>query len=643
MPERIALRGRRPDAPACSRLTRGGGPRSRPTCSSLAGGELEALGELEADRSDTFGEMPPLPQSPALTAFAARDDLADYGSNGLLLFALELRTGVEDIVGVAATTLTDHANDKKCDLVYVDRDDGRIIVAQGYVASNPQNAEAPSNKASDLNTAVAWLIAGDLTLVPEALRSAAEEVRDALASGEIKEFEIWYSHNLPESVNVARELQVAQQTADSLIKRHYPDARVNCSATEIGRGNLDDLYRRTEAPIAVTQTFRLEVDGGFVTTSDQWAAFTTSVPATWLRELWADHTADLMSPNVRDYLGNRRSAQNINNGIRTTATQSPGQFWIYNNGLTVLVHRFSAEPLDEGRWSLEIEGLGIVNGGQTTGSIGTLDETEAGGLESAHVLTRFVACDDAEIVAGIIRFNNTQNKIEAADFRSKDAVQERLRAEFAAIPDAEYRGGRRGGVRDTIERPRNLLADSPVAQSLAAFQGQPNLAYNDTRKIWVDDATYSTYFSDQTSARHIVFCYSLLRAIEATKKRLNDIPEDDRTDIQKRQVAFFRGRGSTFLLLAAISATIETFLGRPVANRWELRFADNCSPADAIARWQPIVDAALSFAQQLSAATDLGLKNADNVATILAAFQGLIDATAHVNRGTYDAFSALVM
>ena len=104
--------------------------------------------------------------SKVLAAFAARDDLSDYGDNGLLLFSLQLRHGVEDIQGVAATALTDGANDKKCDLVYVDRGAGRVIVAQAHLSRDASKTEAPANKASDLNTAVGWLIAGDLRLLP---------------------------------------------------------------------------------------------------------------------------------------------------------------------------------------------------------------------------------------------------------------------------------------------------------------------------------------------------------------------------------------------------------------------------------------------------------------------------------------------
>jgi AIPR protein len=385
------------------------------------------------------------------------------------------------------------------------------------------------------------------------------------------------------------------------------------------------------------------VPGGFEVKRDKWKALTTAVPGTWLREIWLDHQSDLMSPNVRDYLGIVRSERNINNGIKTTASDSPEEFWIYNNGLTILVHEYEWGAANgDGRSRLKIRGIGIVNGAQTTGSIGTLDDTAASGLDRAEVLARFVVCNDPDVLTDIIKFNNTQNKVEAADFRSKDAVQDRLRTEFGAVPEADYRGGRRGGVKDAIERSRNLLPDSAVAQALAAFHLTPNLAYNETRRIWDEDGIYARYFSTRTSARHIVFVYALLRSLEGTKKRLSEIPEEKRTDIQKRQMAFLRRRGSIHLLAAAISSSIETFLGTPVPDRWGLRFKTNCTPRDAIDYWQPIVDAALAFTGMLADATDVGLKNPETVSRALENFQGMIEATTDANRPRYAAFARRV-
>lgn len=65
--------------------------------------------------------------------YRGRTDLiSNYGSNSLLLYALQLRFDLSDIASVASESLTDGSNDKKCDLIYVDQDTGIAVVAQAY-------------------------------------------------------------------------------------------------------------------------------------------------------------------------------------------------------------------------------------------------------------------------------------------------------------------------------------------------------------------------------------------------------------------------------------------------------------------------------------------------------------------------------
>jgi hypothetical protein len=567
-----------------------------------------------------------------------------YQDKGLMLFALQLALRIDDIDAVAATSLTDHSNDKKCDLVHVDRDRQLVVVAQSYIAQDESRPAAPANKASDLNTAVAWLLSGDISTLPEALRSAAAEVREALNEGVVSQFELWYCHNLPASENVQQELEQAARTAKGLLEASFSNSGVtSISAVEVGRERLEEMYKRTEVPIVVTDTYELPIAGGFEERSERWRAFCTSVDGEWLRTRWLEHGSDLMSPNVRDYLGIVRSERNINFGIKSTAKETPDSFWIYNNGLTVLVNAYDYEqrPTDNAHL-LRVHGMGIVNGAQTTGSIGTLSEEDASRLAETRVMVRFVQCSDADVLADIVRFNNTQNKVEAADFRSKDAVQNRLRTEFEAIPEADYRGGRRGGIRDAIERSKNLLPDATVAQALAAFHGRPNLAYNETRRIWEDDAVYSQIFNDKTTARHSVFVFSLQRAVEAAKRMISEMDPDKRTASQKKYLSFFRQRGSIHLLMAAIADSLETIIGRAVPNRFDLHFKKNLSPRQAAEEWSPIVSACLPFSNQLADAGDTNLKNPEKVKEAISNFQAMIESTSEANEDKYAAFAKLV-
>lgn len=575
---------------------------------------------------------------PAFAAYNSREDLHVHDPNALLLFVAELRLGVDDISIFASNALTDHSNDKKCDMVAVTPERNKVVVAQGYEALTDK-AAAPANKASDLNTAVSWLLTGPLEEVPEKLRSAATEVRAALDEKLVSEFEIWYVHNLPTSRNVQGELNQAVKSAEAALARYFPGADVDVRAVEIGRDQIDTDYRQSNAPILVSDSRVFSVPGGFEVSGSGWKAYSTAIRLKDIRELWASHGVSLMSPNVRDYLGVVKKSGNINHGIKETAKSEPSNFAIYNNGITVLTNDYVVDAASN---TIVANGVGIVNGGQTTGAVGEMPAEDVSKLEDARVMARFVMCTDPTVLENIVRYNNTQNKVEATDFRSGDAVQTALRQQFANVPDAEYRGGRRGGSTDAISRSRSLLSDSSVAQSLAAFHGNPNLAYNETRTIWESDGVYASIFREGLSAKHVVFTQSLLVAVDEAKRVVSKIAESGRTDIQKKQAQFFSTRGSNHLVVAAVASCMETIVGAPVADRYSLRFKGNVSPAQAATKWKPLLDVVLAFTGQLSDATDQGLKSRDKVSGAITNFTAMVQAVRSANTGPFDAFAVAV-
>lgn len=382
-------------------------------------------------------------------ALEARDDLEQYGDNAIGLFALALRFALDDIHSVAAESVTDGSDDKKCDLIFIDREEGVAVVAQCYFSSKEKRS-APANKASDLNTAVAWLLQRNVKELPERLRSAATELRSAIADGDVRRFEAWYVHNLPESTNVEDELSTVAATSKTVIDALHPSARVSISTSEIGRKTLETWYSETLSPILVNDEVKIGVDSGFTLKTGAWQAYVTAVPARVLHRLYTKHKTRLFSANVRDYLGSRSSDANINNGIKRTAQSSPEDFWVFNNGITVLTHHFE-ESVAKGKKQLLVRGISIVNGAQTTGAIGSLAKSPD---PKALVPARFVQTSKPDLIYDIIQYNNSQNKVTASDFRSTDRIQKRLREEVAAIPNAKYEGGRRGGHKDVIERNR---------------------------------------------------------------------------------------------------------------------------------------------------------------------------------------------
>lgn len=85
--------------------------------------------------------------------------------NAYLCWVMALYLDRNDVVGLATDDLTDGKNDKKIDFVDLDIGNGKITLAQGYYSQKDRD-EAPANKASDMNTAIAWLLSGNIYEIP---------------------------------------------------------------------------------------------------------------------------------------------------------------------------------------------------------------------------------------------------------------------------------------------------------------------------------------------------------------------------------------------------------------------------------------------------------------------------------------------
>ena len=260
-------------------------------------------------------------------------------------------------------------------------------------------------------------------------------------------------------------------------------------------------------------------------------------------------------------------------------------------GITALVNDF--DHTSEGHvGKLRISGIAIVNGAQTTGALGAIDE---GNLDNAFVPARFVKCSDGDTVQEIIRYNNSQNRLEAADFRSNDSVQTRLREEFEVLPDAEYKGGRRGGTGDAIRRSRSALPSYAVGQALMAFHREPAIAYNQRCQIWNSDKLYAQIFNEKTTGRHVLCAYTLMKAVNDAKLELRNIVEDERTEAQRRQWEIWRQRGATFLIMAALAAGLETIVGKRIRDRFSVEFSATPRPEEATAYWKVALGPSISL------------------------------------------------
>ena len=566
----------------------------------------------------------------------SRTDLQKYNQNALMLWALQMHYEIEDIDGFASSFLTDSGDDKKCDLIWVNRDDGFAVIAQDY-SSTRSKKEAPANKASSLNTAVAWIFGEeDLQKIPEVIRYGVEDVREAIKNKEIDEVYFYYIHNLPESKNVEKELKQVKSTAE----RYIDDADINVFVKEVGQETIIEWYINLQNPILVTAEIKFPYEKGFLVQGSKWRSFLTNISGIQLNYWYKKYGQKLFSANQRDYLASRNSDKNINNGIKRTAKENPENFWVYNNGISVITN---SVEVNESEKIITITGLSIINGAQTTGSIGSVD----GKLDDRIMVScRFIECGDQDIIKEIVRYNNLQNKLISSDFRSNDRIQKRLVDEISDYSAGElvYTGGRRGGAIDVIQRRSNLISSDTVAQSLTAFHGRPDVGYKFKSRIWEENEDYKRIFNDKTSASHVLFVYSLYKEIIDMRSALKKKYKDDEgiTTQEQSQLEYFNARGSVFVLIYAISKSIEIFLEKKVSDKFELSFNDFEMLEIYQSYWNPIVSIALSFSEQLLKGLQNYTLTMDIIEVALSNFTGFIQAVAEPNRERITTFAEKV-
>lgn len=571
-----------------------------------------------------------------LSAIKNRQDLKKY-NNYLSLFALQLFFGIDDIEAVVADDLLniDGPDDCGLDFIHIDTEQKFAVVGQEYVAlgkkKKSKTAVASDKKARDLSSGLAVLLKKPIEEIPEKIRSSASKLRVAIAKEEIETVHIWYVHNLSGSKNVKKELRTAEVTARSIVGEG-----VNIRSLEVSSEEIEKRYKSISVPILINDGFEIPIVNGARIKSTDWDAFVMPVSLQWLYKQFKKYGNDLFSANVRDYLGiSKKIDKNINNGIRETAEKDPAHFWIFNNGMTALVHNFSVS--NEG--VLKIEGISILNGAQTTGAIGNLSSMPN---KDAMVQIRFVKCNSEKTVAKIKRYNNSQNKVEVSDFRSRDSIQERLKTEFLST-DINYLP-RRGGIADIVKRKNNALTSILAGQVLAAFHGRSDIAYHQKTKIWDEDELYIKYFNEHVRAKHILFAYSLFEVIK--NKKLSIIQKGKKNMLktfEKEQLLFFQTRGSVFLLMSAVTSCLEIFLDKSIANKFRLEFRGNRSFNELMKDWEVIVDIASQLAPNLQEGFSEGAIREDRANEAIKKFTGLVATTQESNKEIFSNFAKKVM
>ena len=193
--------------------------------------------------------------------------------------------------------------------------------------------------------------------------------------------------------------------------------------------NHTDVFRASERAQPVHCA--LEFSGGFVDEAINFKrAFVGKVPVAQIAELMNQHGDLLLTRNVRDFLGFKRS---VNEGIRATLLDAEKRkdFYFLNNGITFVCDKLDYAPGAYGART-RLSHAQIINGGQTSCTIqAVLNDVPDIDFSQTFVLVRAYQVDmdgESDFIHDITTATNSQNAIFARDLHANDPVQRRLEA-----------------------------------------------------------------------------------------------------------------------------------------------------------------------------------------------------------------------
>ena len=254
------------------------------------------------------------------------------------------------------------------------------------------------------------------------------------------------------------------------------------------------------------------------------------------RKLADEYENRLFERNIRRYLG--LVGNRVNEAIAHTLRQ-PDQrpnFYVYNNGITMTCSHFRHNALQQESWLVHVDGLQIVNGGQTVRTVQQVARDIGADIDNAEILVRLyeIQHNENDLVEEITFATNSRNPVDLRDLKANDPRQKALGASISGLGYV-YRA-----KRDEKPVTANDLTSAVVAEAvLAIWRHRPHQARFRSREHF--GALYDRIFTADLNGAQAIIAALLLRYAENRRKR----PPPDAPDFLaygSRFIAMLTGR-----------------------------------------------------------------------------------------------------
>jgi hypothetical protein len=203
----------------------------------------------------------------------------------------------------------------------------------------------------------------------------------------------------------------------------------------------------------------------------------------------------ILEPNVRDYQGKRNP---VNSDIRGTLTNKEHrEFWLFNNGVTIL-----ATDCSIAGDKLTVTSPEVVNGLQTSQEIFSYFKDNPEKKDSRSVLIRVIVPEDEKTRNKITKATNFQTPVEPLSLRATDQIHFDIEERYELFYDR-----RKGKYRNLRKPISKIVTIRALAQSIiAVVLRRPNDARGSPQKLLNQDGMYEKIFDTKVDRDLYVVC-----------------------------------------------------------------------------------------------------------------------------------------
>ncbi len=303
--------------------------------------------------------------------------------------------------------------------------------------------------------------------------------------------------------------------AQSAIDNEAPDLSAFVSWEHV---NHDTLFAIQQAQKPVNERISL-VGEAVIEAFDFCRVMVGRVTVSEIAALFNRHGDRLLERNIRRFLG--LQGNRVNQGIAQTLNDNADRpnFYFYNNGITIVCTKFAHSGASQSRdFTVQIDGLQIINGGQTCKTIqdtlskmGTLPQD----IGRASVMVRIYELpDNAQgMVRNITYATNSQNPVDLRDLRSNDDKQRSLEAAVAQLGFTYHRHR----SDDSLRRRTSISSAKAAEAILAVWRKRPYSAKYHGRDHF--DKLYDRIFTASLTGTQAVIATLIVRVAEGKRRR----------------------------------------------------------------------------------------------------------------------------